>query len=79
MNHEGLWWKLRGLTNYARYKRVFSVAAPTTWNQLPVTIKSSETIATFQINTQELFFFLICISTKYFQWSLASMTTRLVY
>ena len=28
-------------------KRAFSVAAPTIWNQLAITIKSSETIDTF--------------------------------
>ena len=31
-------------------KSVFSVAAPTNWNQLPVMIKSSETIDTFRNN-----------------------------
>ena len=29
-------------------KRAFSVAAPTIWNQLPIKIKSSETIDTFR-------------------------------
>ena len=29
-------------------KRVFFVAAPTNWNQLPITIQSSETIDTFR-------------------------------
>ena len=32
-------------------KCVFSVAVPTIWNQLPITIKSSETTATFRNKT----------------------------
>ena len=33
----------------------FSVTAPTIWNQLPITIKSSETTATFRKEHQDIF------------------------
>ena len=36
-------------------KRAFSVAAPTIWNQLPITIKSSGTIVTFRKNKTNVF------------------------
>ena len=36
-------------------KRAFSVAAPTIWNQLPITIESSETIDTFRKQTEHIF------------------------
>ena len=35
------------MTKLGSGKCAFSVAAPTVWNQLPIAIRSSETIATF--------------------------------
>ena len=35
-------------------KRAFTVAAPTTWNQVPVTIKSSETVPTFRKSSKHI-------------------------
>ena len=43
-------------------KRAFSVAAPTLWNQLPITIKCSETIDTFRKKTENNFVW-NCFST----------------
>ena len=36
-------------------KRAFSVAAPRVWNELPITLKSSETIAIFRIKTRHFY------------------------
>jgi len=36
-------------------KQAFSVAAPAIWTQLPITIKSSETIATIRKQNQDIF------------------------
>ena len=35
-------------------KRAFSVAAPRVWNELPITLKTSETIAIFRKKTQDI-------------------------
>ena len=36
-------------------KRAFSVAAPRVWNELPITLKTSETIAIFQKNSRDIY------------------------
>ena len=36
-------------------KRAFSVAAPRVWNELPITLKTSETIASLKKNSRHLF------------------------
>ena len=36
-------------------KRAFSVAAPRVWNELPITLKTSETIAIFRKKTQDIY------------------------
>ena len=36
-------------------KRAFSVAAPTIWNKLPITVKSSETIDIFRKKIEKIF------------------------
>ena len=36
-------------------KRAFSVTAPSVWNELPINLKSSDTIATFHKNSRHLF------------------------
>ena len=36
-------------------KRAFSVAAPRVWNELPVTLKTSETIAIFRKNSRHIY------------------------
>ena len=36
-------------------KRAFSVAAPRVWNELPITLKTSETIAIFRNKTQDIY------------------------
>ena len=55
-------------------KRAFSVAAPRVWNELPITLKTSETIATFRKKTQDIFI-PNCISTINLGWSLVLIMT----
>ncbi len=43
-------------TNLNIGKRDFSVAAPTIWNQLPIAIKSSETMDTFRRKSKTYLF-----------------------
>ena len=42
------------ITKFNINKRAFSVAEPTNWNPLPVTITSTETIATFHKNSKPI-------------------------
>ena len=55
-------------------KRAFSVAAPRVWNELPITLKTSETIAIFRKKTQDISI-PNCISTLNVRLSLVLILT----
>ena len=55
-------------------KHAFSVAAPKVWNELLITFKSSETIATFHKKAQDNIIS-NCISTLNLWWSLVLIMT----